>query len=217
MNECPYCDAFEKGCFEFEKKNNLPSKAYLKNRILYETKNFIVFPTVGQIVEGYLLIASKKHFLGMGQIPKRQYSELNFICKKVRNILTEEYTSPLFFEHGVISEVKKGGCCITHAHFHAIPVKIDILHELVNHFEYQRIKSLDSLKKQFDKGIPYFFYESNYGERYLFEIPEIVPSQYIRKVIAVKIGKPERWDWKSCLGIVELLRTIEKLKGKFVS
>ncbi len=121
----------------------------------------------------------------------------------------------MFFEHGATSERKKGGCCITHAHLHAVPVQVDVFSELAKHFDYQKIETFDQLKKQFDKGVPYFFYESNSGGRYLFEVPEIVPSQYIRQIIAAKIEKPERWDWRTCLGIDELLRTIEKLKDKF--
>lgn len=208
MNQCPYCDEFEKGFFETQNQN-------YGNRILFESDNFVVFPSLGQIVEGYLLIASKKHYIGMGQIPKELYTELDSVCQKVRQVLLDTYGTPLFFEHGSTSERKKGGCCITHAHIHAIPVQIDVLPELAKHFKYKKIKTFNSLKEQFDKGVSYFFYESNSAERYLFEVPDIVPSQYIRQIISTKIGKPERWDWRTCFGISELLRTIDSLKDKF--
>ncbi|MDO9399153.1 MAG: hypothetical protein Q7T79_00480 [bacterium] len=204
MNSCPYCEEFKDGF----------SSEY-GNRILYESKNFVVFPSLGQIVEGYLLIASKKHYIAIGEIPSKFYFELNAVCQKVRKILSENYESPLFFEHGPISSIKKGGCCIEHAHFHAVPVKIDILEDLSKNFKYKNIKSFDSLKKQFRKEIPCFYYESNFGEKYLFEIQEVVPSQYIRRLIAYKIGKHERWDWRACMGLDELKRTISKLKNKF--
>ena len=77
--------------------------------------------------------------------------------------------------------------------------------------------TFDSLKQQFNKGVPYYFYESSSGKRYLFQVPDIVPSQYIRKIIAAKIGKPERWDWRVCLGIDEMIpKVIATLKEKFV-
>jgi len=209
MHQCPYCNEFEKGSFEIQDKN-------YGNRILFESDNFIVFPSLGQIVEGYLLIASKKHYIGMGQVPHELYSELNSVHQKVRQVLSEAYESPLFFEHGPTSEKEKGGCCVTHAHFHAVPVQVDILSDLAKYFKYQKIETFDSLKKQFDKRVPYFFYESNLKEKYLFEVPEIVPSQYVRQIIAFKIGKPEKWDWKTYYGIDELLKTLEKLKDKFI-
>jgi len=204
MHECPYCN--EIGFSEDQNR---------KIHILYESDNFIVFPSFGQIVEGYLLIASKKHYIGMGQVPQELYTELHSVCARVRQVLSDSYGTPLFFEHGSTSERKKGGCCITHAHIHAVPVQIDILPELSQHFNYRKIAAFDSLKEQFDTGVPYFFYESNAGERYLFEVPEIVPSQYIRQVIAVKIGKPDRWDWRTYLGNDEINRTIKKLENSF--
>lgn len=205
MYQCPYCDEFKKNSFEFQDKN-------YGSRVLFESENFVVFPSLGQIVEGYLLIASKKHYIGIGEVPKEQYQELEKIQEKVKKVLIENYKTPLFFEHGSISEGKKGGCCIIHAHIHAVPVKMDLLPELQKHFPCKKIKTFDSLKNQFEAKIPYFFYESNFQDRYLFEVPQIVPSQYIRQIIATKIGKPERWDWKTYYGIDELLKTVEKLK-----
>ena len=203
MINCPYCDEFENG----------PKYG---DRILYESKNFVVFPALGQIVEGYLLIAPKKHYIAMGEIPSRLYSELSSVCEKVRKILSENYQKPLFFEHGPVSQTKRGGCCVDHAHFHAVPVNVDILDDLAKHFEYKEIKSFNELKKQFKKGAPYFYYESSSEEKYLFKIPEVVPSQYIRRLVAYKIGKPGRWDWRIYRGMDKLLRTVEKLKDKFM-
>lgn len=206
--DCPYCKTFERGYDEFKGKN-------LGNRILFESKNFIVFPTIGQIVEGYLLIAPKKHFISMGGIPASFYRELESVQLKVRKTLSENYSAPLFFEHGPASETKKAGCCIEHAHFHAVPVQLDILADLSKNLKFKKIVSFEALKKQFKKARPYFFLETNNCQRYLFDIPEIVPSQYIRRIIAAKTGKPELWNWKVSPELETLDKTKNKLKGKF--
>src|SRR3989344_6771630 len=117
---CQYCSEFEIGHLDFNGKN-------LGNRMLFETDNFVVFPTIGQIVEGYSLIASKLHYTGMGHIPLELHAELESVKNKVRKVLTDNYRNPLFFEHGPASRAKKGGCCIEHAHFHAVPVNLDIV------------------------------------------------------------------------------------------
>jgi len=200
--ECPYCEGFEKG-FQYG------------NKILYESDNFVVFPSLGQIVEGYLLITPKKHYIAIGEIPSELYPELDFVCKKVRKVISDNYEKPIFFEHGPISSEKRAGCCIEHAHFHAVPVKVDILSDLAKYFKYHKIKTFADIKKQFKKGIPYFYYESNVGKRYVFEVPKSIPSQYIRRIIASKIGKPEIWDWGIYLGLDELLKTIDVLRDKF--
>ncbi len=208
MSNCRYCEEFEQGAIKIEKQD-------LGNCVLFESKNFVVFPSLGQIVEGYLLIAPKKHFISMGGIPANLYPELERVRKKVKKVLTKHYGAALFFEHGPISQTKKGGCCVEHAHFHAVPAKMDIFKDLAQHFRYTKINSYKSLKQQFLKGIPYLFLEDNSGQRYLFPISIPIPSQYIRKIIAKKIGDPNRWDWKTCLGLAELKKTVKKLKKAF--
>lgn len=97
--KCDYCKEFRRGFLEIEKEN-------FGNRILFETENFLVFPTLGQIVEGYLLIASKEHYLNIGEIPLELYPELEKLQHKVRKVLEDNYYTPLFFEHGPASDRK---------------------------------------------------------------------------------------------------------------
>lgn len=202
---CAYCEEFKDGYFELTKTN----------RMLWESDNYCVFPSLGQIVEGYLLIATKQHYISMSEIPNEIYGELENVINKVRNVLKEYYGIPLFFEHGPASASKKGGCCIEHAHLHAVPVQVDVLSDLSAQFYSHKISSFPELKELHEKNIPYFFLETNQRERNVFEVPNFVPSQYIRRIIAKKIGKPERWDWRTCYGIEELNSTLLKLGGKF--
>jgi len=44
--------------------------------VVAESQNFFVFPSLGQLVEGYLLICSQEHFLGLSQINKEHFQEL---------------------------------------------------------------------------------------------------------------------------------------------
>ncbi len=206
--DCPYCKEFEEGKLEIRGED-------LGSRILFESDNFLVFPSLGQIVEGYLLIATKKHYIGMAEVPKILYPELEKVQEKVRKVLTENYSSPLFFEHGAVSEFKRGGCCIEHAHLHSVPVELDILEDLAKHFKCSQISSFSELKIQSETQTPYFFLQDNSGRRYLFQVPEVVPSQYIRQIIAKKLNCGEKWDWRSYLGLEELKKTLEKLRGRF--
>ncbi|HLD58433.1 MAG TPA: hypothetical protein VI977_02215 [archaeon] len=206
--DCAYCAFVEGGADNFKGRN-------IGNRILFESKNFVVFPTIGQIVEGYLLIAPKKHFISIAAIPKSMFSELEKLQKKVRAVLEENYSTPLFFEHGPVSETKKGSCCITHAHLHAVPIELDIVRELEKKFKPKKILSLAELKKNFWKKKPYFFVETNSKERFAFSVPEIAPSQYIRRIIAIRTGNPEKWDWHTAPEIDRFFRTCQKLKNKF--
>ncbi len=209
MEICPYCEEFERGSLRI-------GDFHFGDRMLYLSPNFVVFPTVGQIVEGYLLIASRVHYLGVGQVPNTLYAELEEVKGLVKNVLIAEYgPSVVFFEHGPASEVRKGGCCIEHAHLHCVPVEVDILKELSANFTLQRIDNFLPLKQLFANGIPYLYWENAQGQRFVFAVAEVIPPQYIRQIIASKIGKIDRWDWRTCPGWEEMRKTIATLKPHF--
>lgn len=198
--ECPYCKQIDKGFFEFNGTN-------LGNRIVYETENFIVFPSIGQIVEGYLLIAPKKHYLSIAALPNELFNELEFVKKKIEETLTNIYIKPIFFEHGSVSEKQRAGCCVTHAHIHAVPADVSISDFLSKNFIANKIKFYSELPK----NEAYLFLEEK-NERFVYSIEEFVPSQYLRKIIANRLGCAEKGDWRAYPGINELKKTIEKLK-----
>lgn len=206
MEGCAFCNDLHRG---------ESAQESIANRILHETENFLVFPSLGQIVEGYLLIASKAHYISIGAMPSGLYDEFDGMKEKVKKVLTENYSVPLFFEHGAASKYKRAGCCIEHMHLHAVPVQMNITDFLAEHFEHIRINSYESLKEAYKKEISYLYVEDNDGERHLFPVREAVPSQYIRKVIASRLGMPERWDWRVYQGMEEIKNTLKKLNGKF--
>ena len=93
------------------------------------------------------------------------------------------------------------------------PAKASIVGELARKFKSSKIKDYKSLALA--KKKPYFFVEEE-GSKRLFQIPNAVPSQYIRKLLAFKIGEWLKWDWRIYLGIEELKATEKKLEGKLV-
>lgn len=186
-----------------------------KENVIFESDNFFVVPSIGQIVEGYLLICSKQHFISVSQFPQKLLPEFEEIKSKVRDILTKYYIAPIFFEHGPTAVNKKGGCCVEHAHLHAVPVNVDILVDLLKNFQAKKIEDFSPLVQQLEKNIPYFYYENQAGGKYLFELSDPVSSQYLRQLVAVKINQKDKWDWMQYPGWEEFKRVIEKLKTKF--
>ena len=202
MNPCSFCKQLE------AKKTKINDIEI--NRIIYESKNFVVFPALGQIVEGYLLIIPKQHYISIVQIPDNLYFELEQVQEKVKNLLTKNYSEPIFFEHGPLSENEKAGCCIDHAHLHCVPVSVSILEEITKHFEYQKIDNFSQLPTH----LPYLYLEEN-NKKYSFPIKTILPHQYLRQILAVKTNNPEKWDWRTHPELEKVQNTIQKLKEKF--
>lgn len=196
VEDCPFCNQPEE-----LKINNIEIK-----RTIYKTKNFVVFPTLGQIVEGYLLIVPKQHYMSIAQIPNPLYPELEQVQEKVKQILTKHYSSPLFFEHGPISKREKAGCCLDHAHLHCVPTSVSLLEEITKNFDYKEINSFSELPTD----LPYLFLEEN-NKRYLFLIDTILPHQYLRQILAVKTNNAEKWDWRTHPELEKIQNTVKSL------
>ena len=60
MEECDFCKL---------------DKSKIYNTIIEETKNFYIKPSIGAIVEGYLLIISKRHVNCMQQLNENEKKE----------------------------------------------------------------------------------------------------------------------------------------------
>jgi len=211
MYFCSYCEEFKEGNTDglFLR---LFKEEGISTRILKETDNFLVFPTLGAFVEGYLLIAPKKHFLSIGALPDEMYPELKELLKEVKKDLSKYYCKPILFEHGPISKILKGGCCIDHAHIHIVPVKVDILDEIKYFLGTPRqIHTIEELKNEVVNGRQYIFYENHEEDKFIFN-PSIVPSQFVRQILAVKLGIPHKWDWRSNIEKEKILNTIKLLR-----
>jgi len=184
MRNCEFCSEIQTGFLKI-------GESEFGRRILNESDNFIVLPCLGQFIEGYLLIISKKHYQSMSQIPHALFSELDEVLERVKRVLQSNYGKSFFFEHGDVCNEKKAGSCIDHAHIHVIPVKSNILEYLSYSFSHQEITALTEIKNQYRKKAPYFFLQQHNDKRYVFKIKQQVPSQFIRRIITLEMGIPD--------------------------
>lgn len=183
---------------------------------LYETDNFYVAPTLGPLVEGHLLLISKEHILGIGHLEGSLVHELEKLREETRKVLTREYGTPIFFEHGPATWSRRGGCCVEHVHLHAIPIQFDLYGDLRKHFECIDLNGLEELRELVKREEDYIYYEDQEGKRYAFPIRGPIPPQYMRKLIAFKLGKQEEWDWRTNSNVRNFNRTLVNLARKFI-
>ncbi len=197
LENCDFCIA-----------NSDPSHEVAKRTII-ETENFRVFPTLGQITEGYLLIAPKEHYSCIGAMPDEKIEEFIELKEKTAEKLKKVYGPHIFIEHGVIGQT------VLHAHMHAIPFspEKDLFEEYARNFpRYRKLESIRELKDVWNNEGVYLYYEINTHKFAFFT--HIVP-QYARIVVANKLGVPERANWRAMpkeLDELLIRNTIEKLK-----
>ena len=187
---CEFCDEFTGG------NRNAFAVRYgteLASRTLLETEHVRVLPSLGHFVKGYLLIVTKVHYCALADGPAEAIRAVEGIKKSLVQCLRPRYGPYIFFEHGARS-IASGGCGIYHAHLHAVPLKADnILPKLKDQFPHMSIESMLNLKTA-TSNESYLYYENSAGVSWLF-FPKVLPSQYLRRLVAEYAGI-SKWDWR---------------------
>lgn len=178
-------------------------------RWIRETKNFVVFPTIGSLTEVWLLITSKQHYRSAGNLPVDQVMELEALMLEIGEYLEATYDKPvIFFEHGPGLK-GRGGACIDHVHIHTVVGEL----ELINDLEPYRPRSISSMLEVCQiaqQGMPYLFYQDRLGQRFLATLEQDTPSQFLRQVVARQVGRPDEFDWAVWTEIPTLMATVHR-------
>jgi len=195
-----------------------------QDRLICQTSNFFVIPSKGSMgIPGYLLIVSKKHYLGFGQIPQKQYPELLGLINDVKSLIKHEYGLPsLLFEHGPRLK-EPSGQSINHAHLHVVPGvditkewAVDMMQRLKDpglFYKIERIQGFERAGELLDSGSSYLYMETPMGVQLLSKQNFYRPNQYFRKMVSHQVGL-RSWNWKKYPYIRTLEKTVERLKGK---
>jgi ATP adenylyltransferase len=169
------------------------------DQVLFESKNFAVFPTVGSIIPGWLLVAPKQHRLCMGALDLIEFAELREVTNEACEALRERFGSVVVFEHGPTRPQSSVGCGVDHAHLHVVSTEIDMIEgvrALANGaFLWRQVNSIESTTRCWREGQPYLFVQRAGAEAWLTSDPNI-GSQMFRRVIANACGLSTQFDWK---------------------
>lgn len=179
-----------------------------------ESENFVVIPSLGPIVEGWLLVVPKQHVLSMAVLEDQSMPELSTIKSQVSNLLESLYGPVTFFEHGPSSKQKSTGCSVDHAHLHAV----SNIHNLAAHAEqilrplvgFQQ-GTLADCSEAVSSGLDYLHIEArDTGSVYL--TAESFPSQVLRQAIAQANGTPDGYDWRTFPNLDLITSFLAKLR-----
>ncbi len=96
------------------------------NESLIESPNFVVLPSLGELVEGWVLVVPKAHFLSLAVLPDSLIPEMRDLQQIVCERLQRIYGPVAVFEHGPAGEQHTVGCGVDHAHLHLVPVDFEL-------------------------------------------------------------------------------------------
>lgn len=183
-------------------------KDKIYNKVLAETDNFIVLPALGSLVEGYVLIVSKRHLYNMVELADSEKDEYMELLNKYRYIFNKIYGKyPIIFEHGMSRlDIENGASSVVHAHTHIVNFNFNNEGTVTKELNFEEIEEINNI----DSNKNYIFYISHSGKKYITYNFE-KKSQLMRILIAKELGFMDKYNWKEEPFTDNIIKTIEKL------
>lgn len=167
------------------------------NEALFESANFVAIPSLGSLVEGWLLLVPKVHRICMGALGDDLHEMLQ-IKAAVASVLEQQYGSVCVFEHGPSAEKRHVGCGVDHAHLHFAPLEFDLATAALPFMPNQttwRDAGPEDCRSAYKLGKDYLYIEQPLGVGRI-AIADAFGSQILRRTIAKEIGKPDEFNWR---------------------
>jgi diadenosine tetraphosphate (Ap4A) HIT family hydrolase len=181
------------------------------NEPLVETQNFVVIPSLGALVEGWVLIVPKRHAIAVGALASPLLVELHDLKTNVAAALGEHYQSPVCaFEHGPSHAGCTLGCGVDHAHLHLVPVAFSMraaVEPYMPHQKQWRPATVEDCRAAFRSGVGYLYFEQPIGSGHIATDVNF-GSQLFRRAIGTKIGLADQFNWRDYPQIANVETTI---------
>lgn len=172
----------------------------MHDRILFESENFVVVPTLGSIVPGWLLLVPRSHFLSVGSLSAALIQELVALRAVAREALEDCFGPVTSFEHGAVRDCESVGCGVDHAHLHLVASKLDLVAGVkavaTPQLHWRQVAGIQATQALVVEQMPYVFVQPPTGGAWI-GAARVIESQLMRKVIAAYVGRPDCWDWKA--------------------
>ena len=164
---------------------------------LLRVGDFRVFPTLGQIFTGSLLVAPATHIERFSDTGPNMSREARLALDLALSAASG-FGQPIVFEHGARC-VTGAGCGIYHAHIHVVPTPTNVAAEQVLADGRPQI-SLEAAWSAHSASDEYLVVQDSLGTVRSLEVTPTnrfrYPSQYFRRSLAQLFARPQHWDWR---------------------
>ena len=173
-------------------------KGYVR-RVMLESEHFVVFPSVGPLKVGHVILCPKPHYPSFACLPRMFEDEYQAIRAQLSELLEATFRQEVhIFEHGTDAWRSRIACSVEHAHQHFIPTSANVWDTLQSDIEWEYSSLSISSLERVTKGQGYLLYQSPRNSTHIAIAPRNgFESQYIRRVFANALEKREQWNWRT--------------------
>ncbi len=184
------------------------------NKPLIDFGSFVVLPSLGALLPGWLLLVPKQHAISLGALQDSATANLNEFKNRLAGALEQRYGSVCAFEHGPSRENCLVGCGVDHAHLHLVPFSFDLCSAVAPYLPPRIAWSQASFAEcqaAHQKGLDYLYLEQPIGYGRIVTHPKF-GSQVFRRGIAARLGISHKFNWREYPEISTVLATVEEVK-----
>jgi diadenosine tetraphosphate (Ap4A) HIT family hydrolase len=194
MKACEFCAEFQsEGPSRFRSSYH----SVASHRIVARSGRFVAVPTIGQMLEGSLLIIPIEHEETCAALGDDARAEMLGLADEMV-ARCSALGSPIVFEHGATS-ASGGGCGIHHAHLHVVPLPWTATPQELFPEAAAEVADLATAWRALRASSQYLLIGD--GRRVLTRDLTILPgdfsSQFFRRRIAEFFSLEAPWDWRS--------------------
>jgi ATP adenylyltransferase len=186
------------------------------NEPLFESDNFIVLPSLGALVEGWLLLVPKSHFICFGALPESLIAEMKELKATVCSSVSKAYGNVAAFEHGPHKESLRLGCGVDHAHLHVVPIPFD-LESAVAPFlppaTHWLAAGAQECHDAYLRREDYLYLEQPIGVGRIATHDDF-GGQLFRRGIAAALGLPDEYNWREHSHLSNVAATTGQFRGR---
>jgi ATP adenylyltransferase len=204
---CPYC----RGVLDTA-VHNRPAW----DQVILDFPNFVVVPTKGALLPGWLLVISKAHILCAGFLERGVLTELQAAIDHASELVRSRFGEPTLFEHGPAAEGTALGCGVDHLHIHVAPLPFslrDAADKLGNKLHWRRIDNLGELNELSSKREAYCWVREPRDSVPYACLPPNGIRQFLRRAIASELGRPTEFDYAAHPELSVVQATLNSLLG----
>jgi hypothetical protein len=166
--------------------------------VIADAGSFVVAPTKGALVPGWLLVVSKRHALCTGAFSDDEFESLASALSIARALIGARFGPATVFEHGPSAPGTAIGCGIDHAHVHvaALPFSLRAATEdYLGAIRWTSISGIRATRQLHVEGQEYALV-AEAGMQACWFAPPQGTRQLLRRVIASRLGMPELFDYE---------------------
>lgn len=180
-------------------------------RVVLETPELAVIPSLGPLVDGHVLVVPKIHARSFAQLQIEPAIVEAFLSRAKTTIANAFGSRVQVFEHGTGANSAQPACSVEHAHVHIVPCAVEFDDPPVAGYEWETMRNEAALRELVGDG-EYLRVGTASGWS-IARGAEGFPSQLLRRVLSEAIEAEEAtdWDWRANPRPDSVRRTFSRL------